>query len=97
MLGIPDDEESSGKTSQRGAVEEKVSEGRISESGPAANACEDITRKEKEFVPAKNEGERGAEGEARSEGENVKEKKGADRSGLCALQKALQMGLGQQW
>ncbi|KAJ6679830.1 EMBRYO DEFECTIVE 1703-RELATED [Salix purpurea] len=49
VLGIPDDEESSGKTSQRGAVEEKASEpiisGRISESGPAANACEDITRK----------------------------------------------------
>ncbi|KAJ6679829.1 EMBRYO DEFECTIVE 1703-RELATED [Salix purpurea] len=49
VLGIPDDEESSGKTSQRGAVEEKASEpiisGRISESGPAANACEDITPK----------------------------------------------------
>ncbi|KAJ6328796.1 hypothetical protein OIU77_010474 [Salix suchowensis] len=66
VLGIPDDEESSGKTSQRGAVEEKASEpiisGRISESGPAANACEDITRKEKEFVPAKNDNSKNQQG-----------------------------------
>ncbi|KAJ6723093.1 EMBRYO DEFECTIVE 1703-RELATED [Salix koriyanagi] len=66
VLGILDDEESSGKTSQRGAVEEKASEpiisGRISESGPAANACEDITRKEKEFVPAKNDNSKNQQG-----------------------------------
>jgi hypothetical protein len=66
VLGIPDDEEFSGKTSRRGAVEEKVSEpiisGRISESGPAANACEDLTRKEKEFVPAKNDNSKNQQG-----------------------------------
>lgn len=66
VLGIPDDEEFIGKTSQRGAVEEKVSEPiiscRISEPGPAANACEDLTRKEKEFVPAKNDNSKNQQG-----------------------------------